>query len=239
MGEAVHTTCYLINRSPSTALNFKTPQEVWTGKPPSYQNLRVFGCPAFFHVNEGKLEPRSRRGLFMGYPDGVKGYRIWSIEEKKCIISRDVVFNESKLLEESKSNEVLEESSTIQDAQLEVELGTDQAHRQSSTEIVEPVDTQETNEKSSSETEEEETEQEYMLCRDKARREIKPPSRFGYESMTAYACLNNDEPNTYNEAMNSKDHHKWKEAMMDEMESLAKNQNWKLVNKPTRASTTL
>jgi len=31
--EAVNTTCYLVNRSLSTAIDFKTPEEVWSGTP--------------------------------------------------------------------------------------------------------------------------------------------------------------------------------------------------------------
>ena len=33
--EAAETTCYLVNRSPSSTLEDKTPQEVWIGKKPS------------------------------------------------------------------------------------------------------------------------------------------------------------------------------------------------------------
>ena len=33
----------------------------------------------------------------MGYGDGVKGYRIWSPSEKKVLLSRDVIFDESHL----------------------------------------------------------------------------------------------------------------------------------------------
>ncbi|KAH9697111.1 protein NEN2 [Citrus sinensis] len=47
--EAVSTTAYLINRSPSSALIFKTPQEAWSGKPPDISNLKIFGCPAYAH----------------------------------------------------------------------------------------------------------------------------------------------------------------------------------------------
>uniref|UniRef100_A0A2N9IN85 Integrase catalytic domain-containing protein n=1 Tax=Fagus sylvatica TaxID=28930 RepID=A0A2N9IN85_FAGSY len=44
-------------RSPSTALECKTPFEVWSGTPADYSSLRVFGCPTYAHVNDGKLEP--------------------------------------------------------------------------------------------------------------------------------------------------------------------------------------
>ena len=37
--EAVETTCYLVNRSPTSALIDKTPQEVWNGKKPSIKQL--------------------------------------------------------------------------------------------------------------------------------------------------------------------------------------------------------
>eukprot|EP00253_Pinus_taeda_P002960 PITA_02960 len=40
--KAVDTACYLVNRSPSSALEDKTPQEVWTGKKPSLSHLRGY-----------------------------------------------------------------------------------------------------------------------------------------------------------------------------------------------------
>ena len=36
--EAVTTTSYLINRTPSSAIGFKTPQELWSGTKPSIEN---------------------------------------------------------------------------------------------------------------------------------------------------------------------------------------------------------
>ncbi|KAL5553358.1 hypothetical protein UlMin_040759 [Ulmus minor] len=58
-GEALMTACYIVNQSPSTAIDLKTPNEIWFGKPKSYSNMRVFGCLAYTHQNEGKLEPRA------------------------------------------------------------------------------------------------------------------------------------------------------------------------------------
>nr|GEV25340.1 retrotransposon protein, putative, Ty1-copia subclass [Tanacetum cinerariifolium] len=48
----VNTTSYLVNRSPSTAIGLKKPQEVWSGKSSIYFDLRIFGFPAYAHVND-------------------------------------------------------------------------------------------------------------------------------------------------------------------------------------------
>ena len=96
--EAVSTACYLINRGPHTGIQCKTPMDMWSGKAADYSNLKAFGCTAYYHVSEGKLEPRAKKGVFVGYGDGVKGFRIWSPAEKRVIMSRNVVFDESSLL---------------------------------------------------------------------------------------------------------------------------------------------
>jgi hypothetical protein len=97
--EAVGTTCYLVNRSPSSALDDKTPHEVWIGKKPSLEHLRVFGCDAYVHVpkeNMSKLDKKAKKCIFIGYKDGVKGYKLWNPETRKTVYSRDVVFREVK-----------------------------------------------------------------------------------------------------------------------------------------------
>ncbi|KAK4408088.1 Retrovirus-related Pol polyprotein from transposon TNT 1-94 [Sesamum angolense] len=40
-------------------------------------SLRIFGCSAFALSHGDKLDPRSQKCIFIGYPDGVKGYRLW------------------------------------------------------------------------------------------------------------------------------------------------------------------
>ena len=70
--QATHAVVSLINRCPSTATGFKIPEELWCKTPPNYEHLRIFGCVAFAHVNQGKLEPRAKRCMFLEYPEGVK-----------------------------------------------------------------------------------------------------------------------------------------------------------------------
>lgn len=97
-GEAVMTAVHLLNRSPTKALDGKTPYEAWHGRKPVVSHLRVFGCLVFTkelsHV--GKLDDRSSPGVFIGYAEGVKAYRILDPATQRVRISRDVVFDEGR-----------------------------------------------------------------------------------------------------------------------------------------------
>ncbi|KAL4299380.1 hypothetical protein AHAS_Ahas17G0095100 [Arachis hypogaea] len=98
--EAVKTTYHVINRSPSTAIGLKTLMEMWQGKPPDYSSLHIFGCPTYvmFNTQERiKFDHKSRKCIFLGYADNVKGYRLWDSTVHKVIISRDVIFTENEL----------------------------------------------------------------------------------------------------------------------------------------------
>ena len=62
--EAASIACYLIYRSPSIAIDKKTPTEVWSGSPADYSQLRVFCYTAYVHVDNGKLEPAAVKCIF-------------------------------------------------------------------------------------------------------------------------------------------------------------------------------
>ncbi|KAE8687628.1 lachrymatory-factor synthase-like [Hibiscus syriacus] len=67
--EAVNTACYLVNRAPSTAIELKTPIEMWTGKPTDYSNLHVFGSIVYVMYNSqeiSKMDPKSKKCKFLG-----------------------------------------------------------------------------------------------------------------------------------------------------------------------------
>lgn len=95
--EAVNTANYIRNRCPSRSLGGKTPFELWTGRNPCVKQFRVFGSKVLFldrRPGKGKLEPRSKEGIFVGYSDSSKGYRVWIPDEKKVDIFRDFRFME-------------------------------------------------------------------------------------------------------------------------------------------------
>ncbi|KAK9220923.1 hypothetical protein WN944_009347 [Citrus x changshan-huyou] len=227
--EAVNTTSYLVNRSPYSAIGFKTPEELWKEKPANYQNLSVFGCPAYLHINQGKLEARALKGVFVGYPDGVKGYIIWCRE--------DVVFHEFGLLKENAENDTrLQNDSTIikqsGTSKVKVELFGDKDSRKEVADYEERT-TVKVEEHESSELPQADL-QTYQLARDRVRREVRALVRYGYADLIAYALLCADdvaieEPANFSEVIESVHSDKWLEAMQDEMESLQRNQTWTLV----------
>ena len=99
--EAISTAAYLKNRSPHSALNGKTPYETWHEKKPNLSHLRVFGCLSTVHVpkqKRTKLDAKALVRIFIGYPDGVKGYRLIDPTTLTITVSRDVIFYEDKFI---------------------------------------------------------------------------------------------------------------------------------------------
>ena len=67
----------------------------------------------------------------------------------------------------------------------------------------------------------------YHLARDRKRRQIKPPERYGYADLTCYALnaaeeLQDSEPKNFREALESNESKGWLKAMNEEMLSLEK-----------------
>ncbi|GKU92526.1 hypothetical protein SLEP1_g6239 [Rubroshorea leprosula] len=164
--EAVNHASYLVNRSPSTTIGLKTPEELW----------------------DGKLEPRAVKCIFLRYASGVKGYRLWCVQKSpRFLMSRDVTFDEFAMLQKAKGSQQLQSQT--------------------------------------------------MELASRQRRETKPPQRYGYTDYVAYALsitkpVEAEDPNTYREAITSKESPYWLAAMTKEIESLHKNQTWKLVMPP-------
>ena len=187
--EALNTTCYFVNRSPSTTIECKTPIELWSGRVTDYSKLRIFGCVAYAHVKQGKLEPRALRCRFLGYPDGVKGYSLWCIDLKppKCIIIRDVTFNETEISNKSKAIESKDYRSETRPGSVQFEV---ESYEQDMTESETEEDAGRVADGSDGVQKSEPAENEnnsYQLVRDRKRRIVRPPKRFVVADLIAYA----------------------------------------------------
>ncbi|CAM8943165.1 unnamed protein product [Rhodiola kirilowii] len=90
---------------------------------PNLGHLRVFGCAAYAHTKDDKLDPRTIPCIFSGYLFGVKGYRLWDYKSKgiKIIISKDVIFDENAFPYKSLSAEFVLHDNKPVSIQFEVE----------------------------------------------------------------------------------------------------------------------
>eukprot|EP00253_Pinus_taeda_P006362 PITA_06362 len=167
--KAVSTACYLINRSPSVAIDCKIPEEFWTGQSCDYSRLRISGCDAYSLIPKNqcsKLDPNSKCYVFVGQKEGET--------------------SGEKGVEDTK--EAVEASERVQ--------------------VSEPV-------------------QQPVALR-RSTRERKIPKRYE-DSASSFALITEDgETSCYQEAVDDIDSKKWKEAMEEEMDSLAKNNTWDL-----------
>lgn len=216
--EAASTAVYLINRTPNSVLKFKLPEEIWSGSKPDLSHLRRFGCTAYVHKVQEKTKPRALKGVFVGYPFGVKGYKVWISDIQKCETSRNVVFNEELYKDTIKKSAKDKEQSSDQTTQRAVaEADTREKPRLRKVTFAEnliqgptPSDDESNNEngderisdssadvygsegeEDTSETYEEEQDLDhYLFARDRKRRSnIRPPSKFEDGNFVAYALV--------------------------------------------------
>jgi histone deacetylase 1/2 len=97
--EALAAACYLLNRRPSSSIHTEVPYTCLFREQPTYDHLRVFGClcyPNLQATSAHKLASRSTACVFLGYPSSHKGYRCLDLSTRRIIISRHVIFDESR-----------------------------------------------------------------------------------------------------------------------------------------------
>ncbi|KAL4361053.1 hypothetical protein GQ457_04G019690 [Hibiscus cannabinus] len=207
-GYALETAAFTLNRVPSKSVQ-KTPHEMWTGRRPNMSFMKIWGCKAYVkHQMSTKLEPKSEKCTFVGYPKETKGYYFYN--ENKVFVARTGVFLEKEFLTNSGKgrNIELKEVQQQQDIETEVE-GISQVVEENPTDL------------------------ETQPLR-RSTRERYEPERYGFLVTTHgdVILVDQDEPKTYQEAVASPDSEKWLEAMRSEMDSMSDNQVWTLVEPP-------
>ena len=96
---ALHMATYLLNILPCKTLQNTSPTQLLYHRDPTYTHLRVFGClcyPLLPSSTIHKLQPRSTPCVFLGYPSNHRGYKCFDLSNRKLIISRHVIFDETQ-----------------------------------------------------------------------------------------------------------------------------------------------
>ncbi|GJR06338.1 retrovirus-related pol polyprotein from transposon TNT 1-94 [Tanacetum coccineum] len=95
--EAIATACFTQNRSIVHTRHNKTPYELIRGRKPNIQYFHVFGylCYLTNDPNDlGKMKPKADIGIFIGYSESSRGFRIYNRRTKKIMETIHVKFNE-------------------------------------------------------------------------------------------------------------------------------------------------
>lgn len=210
-GEAVLTSCHVLNRIPM-GKEEKTPYEKWVGRKPSLSYLRTWGCMAKVNVpinKKRKLGPRTVDCVFLGYASCSIAYRFLVVKSEvpdvyvdTIMESRDATFFEhifpmKDIHSNSRySSEITPEHSTP--------IGSfEQPH-----EIVLEEDDNDAPKRS---------------------KRQRVEKSFG-DDFIVY--LVDDTPTTIAEAFASPDADDWKEAVHNEMDSILSNGMWEVTDRP-------
>uniref|UniRef100_A0AAV1VJJ4 Integrase catalytic domain-containing protein n=1 Tax=Peronospora matthiolae TaxID=2874970 RepID=A0AAV1VJJ4_9STRA len=258
--EAVSTAVYLINRSTNTHNATVTPFELGFKVKPTLDHLRVFGSRGYAHIDEAKrtkLEPKSFRCLLLGYPENVKGYRVYDLDASKVKVSRSVK------LDEHADDEVTLAPVELQPVEAEPMEGVENDAPDVEMESMQPIQDaippllmpQERSASTGFELEPSSREPVFLLEEGTdAEEERKSEGRDGpsypkraridedgliAEAVLAYAASIDtvDLPTTYAQAIASEDSTQWREAMDAELLSHKRNDTWTLVPRGTAIRT--
>jgi len=85
-GEALNYVVYMLNQTGTSGVLGKTPNELWFGKKAEIRYFKSFGAEVYVHipkVKRRKLDPKARKGIFIGYDENIKGYRVFSLKKEK------------------------------------------------------------------------------------------------------------------------------------------------------------
>ena len=122
-GEAISTAMHIKNRIPSASIGNRTPYELWYGRKPSLDHLRIFGCTAWVHVpkesGRQKLDDKSKKMCFVGYISDKGIYKVYDPTNGRFSTARDIIFDEEKFFTPS---ELLAYAKTATPPQDDVEV---------------------------------------------------------------------------------------------------------------------
>ncbi|KAJ8897005.1 hypothetical protein PR048_002351 [Dryococelus australis] len=104
LAEAANTALCVINRTGTSTVEGKIPYQLWEGKDYDITLLKVFRSEASVHSADQthkKWDVKSKKGIFVGYSETSKGFRVFLPRENKVIVSCNVKFTQKMDSEEA------------------------------------------------------------------------------------------------------------------------------------------
>lgn len=212
-GEAILTATYLLNKIPRKEKE-ETPYELWMGRKPSYQYLRVWGCLAKVVIptpKAQKIGPKSVDCIFIGYARNSSAYRFIVHDSKNPDIQKGSVM-------ESRNASFFEDIFPF----LTKETGSSSRIDDNVVQDKRQRDDNDLQDERQDQIEEEEVE---------PRRSKRARTEKSYGPDFVSFMLEH-EPTSYREAVTSSEGPQWKEAIKSEIDSILQNHTWELGDLP-------
>ena len=96
-GYALETSAFTLKRAPSKSVE-TTPYELRFGMKPKLSFVKFWGCDAYVKkFQPDKLEPKSEKCIFIGYPKENVGYTFYHRSEGKIFVAKNGSFLEKKV----------------------------------------------------------------------------------------------------------------------------------------------
>ncbi|GJU56661.1 retrotransposon protein, putative, ty1-copia subclass [Tanacetum coccineum] len=217
---ALETAARILNMVPTKKVE-KTPYEVWHGQAPKLSYLKVWGCEALVKrdtlTKPDKLEPRSIKCIFVGYPKETMGYSFYYPPENKVLVARNAEFLENSLITQKVSGS-LEDLEIIQEEDTHPSIDTILNHEEGDLEIYE-------------------LRSDIIPIRRSIRTRHAPDRMCLYIDAEEHELGDLGEPANYKAALLDPESDKWLNAMNVEMQSMKDNEVWDLVDLPPNGKT--
>ncbi|GJR09746.1 retrotransposon protein, putative, ty1-copia subclass [Tanacetum coccineum] len=105
---ALESATRILNMVPTKKVD-KTPYELWYGKVPNLSYLKVWGCEALVKRDTpDKLQQRSVKCIFIGYPKETMGYYFYFPPKNKIVVARYAEFFEKNLITQEVSGRAMD-----------------------------------------------------------------------------------------------------------------------------------
>ncbi|GJS86872.1 retrotransposon protein, putative, ty1-copia subclass [Tanacetum coccineum] len=164
-----------------------------------------------------KLEPRSIKYIFIGYPKETMGYSFYYPPENKVLVARNAEFLENSLINQEASQS-LEDLDIIQEEDTHPSIDTSLNHEEDDLEIDKP--------------------QSDIIPIHRSTRTRRPTDRMClYIDAEEHELGDLGEPANYKDALLEPESDKWLKAMNVEMQSMKDNEVWVLVELPPNGKT--
>ncbi|GJR22045.1 retrotransposon protein, putative, ty1-copia subclass [Tanacetum coccineum] len=208
---ALESAARILNMVPTKKVD-KTPYELWYRKVPNLSYLKVWGCEALMKRDTpDKLQQRSVKCIFIGYPKETMGYYFYFPHGNKIVVARYTKFLEKNLISQEVSGRAVE-LEEIQDEDTSPSKNTSEIPME--VEGFEPPQEELT-----------------PVCRSiRTHRALE--HLYLNVKVEEHSLGDLNAPSNYKAAMLDQESNKWLDAMNAEMQSIKDNQVWRLVDLP-------